>query len=55
VVDFPRLIETLRRRGYAGWLIVEQDVVPDAQGALNPDPFASARRSRAFLREAAGL
>jgi inosose dehydratase len=55
VVDFPRVIETLRRRGYGGWLIVEQDVVPDAQGRLNPDPFASARQSRAFLREAAGL
>jgi inosose dehydratase len=55
VVDFPRLIDTLRRRGYAGWLIVEQDVVPDAQGRLNPDPFASARRSRAFLREKAGV
>ncbi|HVR70193.1 MAG TPA: TIM barrel protein [Vicinamibacteria bacterium] len=55
VVDFPRLVETLRRRGYAGWLIVEQDVVPDAEGRLHPDPFASARRSRAFLRERAGL
>jgi inosose dehydratase len=55
VVDFPRLIETLRRRGYAGWLIVEQDVVPDAQGRLSPDPFASARHSRTFLREKAGV
>ena len=55
VVDFPRLIEILRRRGYAGWLIVEQDVVPDAQGRLDPDPFASARHSRAFLREKAGV
>jgi inosose dehydratase len=55
VVDFPRVIEMLRRGGYAGWLIVEQDVVPDAEGRLNPDPFASARLSRTFLREKAGL
>jgi inosose dehydratase len=55
VVDFARLIETLRGRGYAGWLIVEQDVVPDAQGRLRPDPFESARRSRSFLREQAGV
>jgi inosose dehydratase len=55
VVDFPRLIETLRRRGYDGWLIVEQDVVPDAAGRLRPDPFESARRSRSFLREKAGI
>jgi inosose dehydratase len=55
VVDFPRVVETLRRRGYAGWLIVEQDVVPDAEGRLRPDPFESARRSRAYLREKAGV
>lgn len=51
VVDFPRVIEALRRSGYSGWLIVEQDVVPDSQGRLVPEPFASARRSRAYLAE----
>lgn len=55
VVDFPRVIETLRGDVYAGWLIVEQDVVPDAQGRLEPDPSESARKSRAFLREKAGV
>jgi inosose dehydratase len=55
VVDFPRVIETLRNDGYAGWLIVEQDVVPDAQGRLEPDPSDSARKSRAYLREKAGV
>jgi inosose dehydratase len=55
VVDFPAVIEALRGAGYAGWLIVEQDVVPDAAGKLNPDPSTSARRSRSFLREKAGL
>jgi inosose dehydratase len=55
VVDFPALVETLRGRGYDGWLIVEQDVVPDAQGRLEPEPFQSAVRSREFLREKVGL
>jgi inosose dehydratase len=50
VVDFPRVIEALRGNGYTGWLIVEQDVVPDARGRLNPEPFASARKSREYLR-----
>jgi len=51
VVDFPRVVESLRAEGYSGWLIVEQDVVPDAQGRLVPEPFASARRSRSYLKE----
>jgi inosose dehydratase len=55
VVDFPRVVETLRSNGYAGWIIVEQDVVPDAQGKLFHDPFESARRSRTYLRDKAGL
>lgn len=50
VVDFPRVIEALRSAGYSGWLIVEQDVVPDAQGRLSPQPFESAMRSREYLR-----
>jgi inosose dehydratase len=51
VVDFPRVVDALRARGYAGWLIVEQDVVPDDDGRLRPDPFESAAHSRAFLRQ----
>lgn len=50
VVDFPRVIEALRGQGYSGWLIVEQDVVPDALGRLSPEPFESAKRSRAYLQ-----
>jgi inosose dehydratase len=50
VVDFPRVVEALRGNGYSGWLIVEQDVVPDAQGRLQPEPFDSAKKSRAYLR-----
>jgi inosose dehydratase len=55
VVEFPRVIAALRRRGYAGWLIVEQDVVPDAAGRLHPDPFESAAHSRAYLRDECGV
>src|SRR5262249_31064700 len=55
VVDFPRVVEALRSRGYQGWLIVEQDVVPDQAGRLEPEPFDSARRSRRYLREQVGL
>src|SRR5207244_5699153 len=55
VVDFPGVVESLRARDYDGWLIVEQDVVPDERGRLEPEPFASARRSRAYLREKVGV
>ena len=50
VVDFPRVIGTLKEKGYAGWMIVEQDVVPDAQGRLVPEPAHSARKSREYLK-----
>lgn len=55
VVDFPRVVEALRERDYDGWLIVEQDVVPNAEGRLLPEPFASARHSRAYLRDKVGV
>jgi inosose dehydratase len=55
VVDFKSLYAALTRHGYAGWLIVEQDVVPDASGRLQPDPTESARASREYLREVLGL
>ena len=55
VVDFPGVVETLRGKGYAGWMIVEQDVVPDAQGRLVPDPAQSARQSRRYLKDKVGL
>jgi inosose dehydratase len=55
VVDFPGVVDALRGKGYAGWMIVEQDVVPDAQGRLVPDPAESARRSRVYLRDRVGL
>jgi inosose dehydratase len=44
-VDFPALLDSLRQRGYAGWIVVEQDVLP-SMGS----PLESARRNRDFLR-----
>lgn len=55
VVPFTRVTEALHARGYAGWVIVEQDVVPDEQGRLSPDPFESARRSRQYLKDTVGI
>jgi len=49
-IPFGQLVEALRRRRYQGWLVVEQDIVPDDVGRLTPDPFDSARRSREYLR-----
>jgi inosose dehydratase len=54
-VDFPGVVDALRGTGYSGWMIVEQDVVPDAQGRLVPEPAQSARRSRQYLRDTVGL
>ena len=44
-VDFPRLLESMRRGGYDGWIVVEQDVLP----ALGT-PAQSAERNRRYLR-----
>jgi inosose dehydratase len=55
VVDFRGVCATLAERDYDGWMIVEQDVVPDESGRLNPDPTESARKSRKYLREVLGL
>jgi inosose dehydratase len=43
-VDFPAVLADLRQRGYQGWIVVEQDVLP-GMGS----PKASAQRNRAYL------
>jgi inosose dehydratase len=53
--DFGALAEALRTEAYKGWLVVEQDVVPDADGRLDPDPLVAAQHSRAFLRDELGV
>jgi inosose dehydratase len=54
-VDLPRFIEKLRAGGYDGWVIVEQDVIRDANGVVRPDPKDSAKKSRELLRKLVGL
>jgi inosose dehydratase len=44
-VDFPGVVDWLRRGGYQGWVLVEQDVLP-GMGT----PRESARRNRDYLR-----
>jgi len=44
-VNFPAVLAELGAMGYAGWVVVEQDVLP-GMGA----PLASAVRNRAYLR-----
>lgn len=44
-VDFPAVARGLRTRGYDGWIVVEQDVLPGLG-----TPKESARRNREYLR-----
>jgi inosose dehydratase len=44
-VDFPAVIEELRRTDHAGWIVVEQDVLP---GMGEPKEYA--QRNRDYLR-----
>ncbi len=44
-VDFPAVLNWLKRRDYNGWVVVEQDVLP-GMGS----PKESARRNREYLR-----
>jgi inosose dehydratase len=44
-VDFPAVVAALKRHGYRGWVVVEQDVFP-GDGV----PAESARRNREYLR-----
>jgi inosose dehydratase len=45
LVPFAGVLDALRAHGYAGWIVVEQDVLPGLG-----TPAASAARNRTFLR-----
>lgn len=48
-LDVKQILEALGDTGYTGWLIVEQDVLPDPE---QPDePAADQRRNRDYLRQ----
>lgn len=44
-VDFPAIFDRLKKSGYDGWIVVEQDVLPSLG-----TPAESAARNRAYLR-----
>jgi inosose dehydratase len=47
-IDVPGVLESLDEIGYSGWLVVEQDVLPDPE---NPnEPAEDQRRNREYLR-----
>lgn len=50
-VDLPRIFEALRRGGYDGWVIVEQDRVVSE----DEDTLAAPRQSREYLRTRIGI
>jgi inosose dehydratase len=53
-VDLDAFFAELKRSGYRGWLVVEQDMVPQSpQDAANA--AASQERNRAWLRDRVGL
>ena len=44
-VDFPAFIAELRKRNYDGWIVVEQDVLPEMGS-----PYESAKRNFQYLK-----
>lgn len=47
-IDIAKVLDALTQIGYSGWLVVEQDVLPDPD---NPDqPAIEQRRNREYLR-----
>jgi inosose dehydratase len=53
-VDLPAFFAELAASGYAGWLVVEQDLIP-APDEDERDAMAAQARNRAWLRDVAGL
>ncbi|HWQ34888.1 MAG TPA: TIM barrel protein [Blastocatellia bacterium] len=51
-VDFPQVIGRLTDAGFTGWAIVEQDTDVRQEGV---NPYASAVRSRQYLRQTIGI
>lgn len=45
-VQFPLIVQELNKLGYAGWIVVEQDVLP-GMGS----PYESAKRNRQYLHQ----
>ena len=53
-VDMGGVVEDLKAQGYAGWLVVEQDVLTH-RDAAGRTPLEAAKISRKFLQDTAGI
>jgi len=53
-VDMGGVVEDLKAQGYAGWLVVEQDVLTH-RDAAGHTPLEAAKISRKFLQDTAGI
>jgi inosose dehydratase len=49
-VDVPRLVRALESHGFAGWYVLEQDVMLDAEPANGNGPAADVRASVEYLK-----
>jgi inosose dehydratase len=49
VVDFSQLLNLVRKHGFQGWIVVEQDVL--AGGGNGTSPLANAVAGRTFLKQ----
>jgi inosose dehydratase len=50
-VDIAGIVSSLRRNGYDGWFVMEQDTILDAE-PLDEGPLADVRASVTFMRNA---
>ncbi|WP_051325009.1 TIM barrel protein [Candidatus Solirubrobacter pratensis] len=48
-VDVPRMVRALERHGYAGWYVLEQDVMLAGEPAAGAGPAAEVRASAEYL------
>jgi inosose dehydratase len=48
-IDVPAVLDSIGEIGYSGWLVVEQDVLPDADQPQQP--ALDQRRNREYLRD----
>jgi inosose dehydratase len=53
-VDVAGIVRTLEAAGYAGWYVLEQDTVLDAEPPPGGGPYGDVAAGVAFLRELAG-
>lgn len=54
-LDVRAVLDELRRSGYEGWYVLEQDTALDADRAPSEGPARSARQSLEFFRAVSGL